>query len=422
MVHPLSSHDLGPLPPQAHAPVPPRSSPPPSSDKPGVSLPSDTDLAHCILEAGLGTIVTVPCSVTAGLHSQLTAFDRNGRLELLTSTHEANLVGLAAGIWFGTGRPALIHLQNSGLPNIGDGIVTFAHPWIFAIPMAALVTFRGASAADESEPHLAIGDRTDGLVSLIFGQDTLIGGDRYGLQGVIDPFRRVLAHAAAGGMAVLKLSPYGFRSSATEPTLPAAAPQGSPVALMEAMRRRQEQGWPASLADPATVLDRDGAIAAIRAAHPGAAVLFSNGYTSRAAQATEDRPSDFYNVGYMGGTLAIGWALARSCPGLEVVVVDGDQNAQMSAMKDHLLLEYPANLHWYILNNGMGASVGGPTSLPLSPLYDAMARVIATQPDGGPFPHPRVGLPGHEGPSASLAPLARRFREWIAAQPGAPAG
>jgi len=98
VVHPLSSHDLGPLPPHAHAPVPPRSSPTPSSDEPAVTLPSDTDLAHCILEAGLGTIVTVPCSVTAGLHSQLTAFDRNGRLELLTSTHEANLVGLAAGI------------------------------------------------------------------------------------------------------------------------------------------------------------------------------------------------------------------------------------------------------------------------------------------------------------------------------------
>ena len=59
---------------------------------------------------------------------------------------------------------------------------------------------------------------------------------------------------------------------------------------------------------PGQELDRDSAITAIRGAHPGAALLFSNGYTCRAAQALADRPSDFFNVGYMGGTLAIGWA------------------------------------------------------------------------------------------------------------------
>jgi len=148
-----------------------------------LALPSDSDLARSILGSGVRSIVTVPCSITAGLHSQLSALERDGRLEVLTYTHEANLVGLAAGIWFGTGRPALIHLQNSGLPNIGDGIVSFSHPWIFAIPLAALITYRGATEAEESEPHLAIGERTDGLVSLIFGQDTLIAGDRHGCMG-----------------------------------------------------------------------------------------------------------------------------------------------------------------------------------------------------------------------------------------------
>lgn len=383
------------------------------------ALPSDTELARSILDSGIGSVVTVPCSITAGLHSQLSALDRDGKLRLLTSTHEANLVGLAAGIWFGTGLPALIHLQNSGLPNIGDGIVSFAHPWIFAIPLAALITYRGASEAEESEPHLAIGERTDGLVSLIFGQDSLIAGDRHGLHGVLDPFGRVLRHARAGGLAAFKLSPHGFRSSGATAMTAAPLPQQEPQVLIEALRRRQEEGWRMPTEGGRGHLDRDGALAAIRAAHPGAAMLFCNGYTARAAQAGGDRASDFFNVGYMGGTLAIGWALARSCPALEVVVVDGDQNAQMSAMKDHLLLDYPANLHWYILNNGIGASVGGPTSLPLSPLYRSLARVIPTREASGPFPHPRVGLNGSEGPSGSLAPLAQRFRTWIAGRTAA---
>ena len=392
--------------------------------------PSDTDLATCILGSGIETIITVPCSITAGLHSQLSHLDRDGRLEVLTTTHEANLVGLAAGVWFGTGRPALIHLQNSGLPNMGDGIVSFAHPRIFGIPLAALVTYRGASESEESEPHLAIGARTDGLVDLIFGPETLIAGDRRGEQPLLEAFEQVLGHAMAGGLAALKLSPHAFQASPVEEVSPAPTALADPAGVIEALWRRQEEGWRAEGPGdrsgggltPVTIPDRDGAIAAIRAAHPGAAVLFSNGFTSRAAQAGGDRSSDFFNVGYMGGTLAIGWALARCRPDLEVVVVDGDQNAQMSAMKDHLLLEYPANLHWYVLNNGVGASVGGPTSLPLSPLYRALARAVATRADDGPFPHPRVGLGEGQGPSASLAPLAERFRRWIAEQPVAMEG
>jgi hypothetical protein len=47
----------------------------------------------------------------------------------------------------------------------------------------------------------------------------------------------------------------------------------------------------------------------------------------------------------MGGTLAIGWAMARSNRTVPVVVVDGDQNAQMSNMVNNLAEDYPPNLN-----------------------------------------------------------------------------
>jgi hypothetical protein len=112
-------------------------------------------------------------------------------------------------------------------------------------------------------------------------------------------------------------------------------------------------------------------------------------------------------------------------PDIEVVVVDGDQNAQMSCMKDHLAVTYPDNLSWYILNNGIGASVGTAASLPLAPWYDDLARVIPTLPDEpGSFTYPRVRGKGvyfdtdearymaeKIGP---LASHAERFKQWIA--------
>jgi hypothetical protein len=51
--------------------------------------------------------------------------------------------------------------------------------------------------------------------------------------------------------------------------------------------------------------------------HPNAAIVFSNGFTARDAQAHADRLGNFYNVGYMGGSLAIGWGIAISNPQIE---------------------------------------------------------------------------------------------------------
>lgn len=378
-------------------------------------LPSDRELVAAIEQSGIRSLFTVPCTITAGWHHQLLQRSQVGPLSLLPTTHEGNLAGMAAGSWFATGLPALIHLQNCGLPNLADGILTFAQPRLFAIPMAVLITVRGATPLEPIEPHQEVGARTDSLVQAIFGDTARLAGDRLGHQPILPELVHTLRHAMAGGLGVLQLSPLAFHSSPVERQPAGPSAPGDPAALVAHLQRLQRSGgspwW------EGRVMGREEAIATIRAAHPGAAVLFCNGYTSRAAQAAADRSSDFFNVGYMGGTLAIGWALARLCPDLEVVVVDGDQNAQMSMMKDHLLLAYPANLHWYILDNGLGDSVGGVPSLPLSPLYRALARVISVRSRLEPFPHPRVGH-GTLGSSKGMAALAMRFRRWIAERQG----
>jgi sulfopyruvate decarboxylase TPP-binding subunit len=378
------------------------------------ALPTDRDLVACMESNGIRSVFTVPCTVTAGWHHQVLERSQAGFLSLVPTTHEGNLAGMAAGSWLATGRAALIHLQNCGLPNLGDGVLTFAQPQVFAIPMAVLVTFRGASSRDGSEPHREVGKRTDALVEAIFGPEARVRGDRMGQQPVLHELALTLRHAQAGGLAVLKLSPHAFLATAIHGQLAGPAVSADPLALVENLCQRQELGGGAWWGSQA--LMREEAITAIRARHPGAAVLFCNGYTARAAQAMADRACDFFNVGYMGGTLAIGWALARERPTLEVVVVDGDQNAQMGTMKDHLLQAYPPNLHWYILDNGMGESVGGAPSLPLSPLYRVLARVIPIRPQDGPFPYPRVGH-GPCPPGGGLPELARRFRQWIERHP-----
>lgn len=376
--------------------------------EPAVRSCTDRDLLHAYLSRGITDIVSVPCSITDTFHAMAADGARRGALNLMMTSHEGNLAGIAGGIWFGTGRPALVHMQNSGLPNAGDGFISFADPEVFGVPMAAMVTFRGATPADQSEPHQAIGRRTDALCDAIFGADAVVRGNRLGtdllgqVEGSVDA-------ALAGSVGVVKLAESGFRKTYRPVLAPAA--ESALRTDRRAIRARKGVDSIAPALRSATPLTRDEAIRAIAAQHPDAAMLFCNGYTSRAARAIADSPRNFYNIGYMGGTLAIAWGLAKARPDVEVVVVDGDQNALMSQMKDHLASDYPPNLHWYVLNNGIGASVGTSESLPLGPAYDDIARVIETRADEPwSFQHPRVRAVNAGDP---LSTLAARFRAWL---------
>ncbi len=361
---------------------------------------TEVELLDAFAARGIRDIVSVPCSVTDTWHALAAERARRGDLRLTMTAHEGNLAGIAAGIWFGTGRPALVHMQNSGLTNAADGFISLASDDVYDIPFAAMVTFRGADDSETSEPHQAIGRRTEALIDAVFGDDSVIAGSRDG-RHLLNAATLAAEAAIAGRRGVVKVAESGLARTVT-PALPEpgesvkGAVSGSPATTPLQLEGR---------------FTRDEAILAIAAQHPDAALLFCNGYTARAAQALVDGPRCFHNIGYMGGTLAIGWSLARSRPDLQVVVVDGDQNALMSTMKDQFAAERPANLVWYVLDNGIGASVGTSESIPLGTRYDDIATVIRTLPDEpGSFRHPRVGT--QDG--SPLNTLARRFRGWIA--------
>lgn len=382
---------------------------------------SEEDLLDVVLRSAVRTILTVPCTITARWHQLLSRADQCGELTLIPTVHEANLIGLAAGVWFGSGSPALVHLQNSGLGHLADGYISFASPELYAIPLAMVVTHRGATAGDDSEPHQAIGRRTQALIAAILSPGILQTGDRHGRERADEALRRILSEAQAGGQALMTLvaaalrSPSPFPSHSTKPPSPSGRHTASALhRVIDCQAKASLPLWAVERRE----WDRDAVILTIMDQHPDAAILFSNGYTARAARALRDRQGNFYNVGYMGGTLAIGWSLARQRPDLEVVVVDGDQNAQMSCMQEHLRQDYPENLFWYVLNNGVGASVGGARSVPLSASIRQLARVIPTTADlQMPFRHPRVRPPGAgsaAGAAPTLAMLSRRFRQWLA--------
>ena len=118
----------------------------------------------------------------------------------------------------------------------------------------------------------------------------------------------------------------------------------------------------------------------------------------------------FENAGGMGSTLAIAWGAAKSDPETVFVAIDGDQNATMSEMEKVLASDYPDNLHWFILNNGTGESVGPSTSLPLAPWHYELANVVNTRNEvPGSFKYARINASGLKFADGDARALAREI-------------
>lgn len=132
-------------------------------------------------------------------------------------------------------------------------------------------------------------------------------------------------------------------------------------------------------------MNRVEAIERIFTAHPGAFFILSNGLTSREAAHFLPRPDCLYLLHAMGEALSVGIGLAQADPSLEVVVIDGDGNALMGLASWSMMPV--ANLHYYILANGLFETTGG-QALPALPFVPPWCRVLQVAPGKAQTPNP----------------------------------
>ena len=82
----------------------------------------------------------IPDSLFASLCNTLQTTE--GKNHIL-STNEGSSVGLAVGHHLGTGKIPLVYLQNSGLGNLLNPLVSLADKRVFNIPIFFLIGWRG---------------------------------------------------------------------------------------------------------------------------------------------------------------------------------------------------------------------------------------------------------------------------------------
>lgn len=267
----------------------------------------------------------------------------------LIAANEGAAVGIAAGHYLGSKAPALVYLQNSGLGNMVNPLVSLTSPEVYGIPMLLLIGWRG-------EP-----DRPDEPQHLVQGKITLP------MLECLEVPHAVLPESQD---AIVELLDKAFETMKT---------QEIPFAIVVPKGVFESVSYtPQSLSN----FSREAAVATIAQALPeGSLVVSTTGKISR--ELYEYRQSsntngdlDFLTVGSMGHASAIALGLAKSQPDRPVVCLDGD-----GAMLMHLGTVgtigsmVPPNLTHIVLNNGCHESVGGLPSagetLELSKFLDA---------------------------------------------------
>lgn len=253
--------------------------------------------------------------------------------------NEGSAVAMAAGWAMATndGCP-LVFMQNSGLANALNPLMTLTHPAVQSVPLVLLVGLRGWPG-DEPQ-HEVTGRGTQTMLQAAEIPSRTCDDD---LGSVLDALRASRHEAMAWKAPVAVL----------------VAPSGNSRPDSAGSGGRSTQFWTSSEA-VRVVLD---------CAPTGAIVVSSTGFNTRYVHAYRTaHPGRFdeyvYCVGSMGHAGSVAQGIARARPGSRVICLDGDGGALMH-MGSILMAGWPAlrNYIHVIVNNGSHESVGGGDTL-----------------------------------------------------------
>ncbi len=254
------------------------------------------------------------------------------------TANEGNAIALAAGHHFATGKLSLVYMQNSGLGNCVNPLVSLADAQVYSVPMVLLIGWRGEPGTEDGKREQHI---TQGRITLPL------------LDSMDIPYR-VLSEERAGEDARW--------AACTARQLQRPAALIAPGKTMTEKKKNE--------ADDTYPMSREEAIAVILDHLPADSIYGAT--TGRATRELfcqrqlrgQTHGRDFLNLGSMGhaSSVMLGMALAR--PDRRFVCLDGDAAAlmHMGSLAVSGALALPNYMH-IVLNNGAHESVGGQPSV-----------------------------------------------------------
>ena len=253
------------------------------------------------------------------------------------AANEGNAVAIAAGHYMATGDIPVVYMQNSGIGNATNPLLSLTHDCVYGIPMILVIGWRGDPAISDHAQHKKQGELTPVLMKdmdipyeILDDENTVIQK----FEWAVDKAKEISA----------------------------------PVALIAKKailtEKVKKQEYPES-----RLMNREEAVSAVVDVLGNDAIYL--GTTGRATREVHEQLKEhgvgegheWQNVGSMGHVSSVGLGIALAKPEQKVVVFDGDAAAVMHMGALATNCRYKAgNLIHIVLNNGVNESVGGQPS------------------------------------------------------------
>jgi len=254
----------------------------------------------------------------------------------IVAANEGAAVGLAAGHYLATARPAVVYMQNSGLGNAINPICSLLHKKVSSIPAIFVIGWRGEPGVKDEPQHVFQGEITLSLLDCLQIPYVVVSKDTQDLEGVAKEFKQHLD----GGQSVAFVIRKDVLSSS---------------------------GKVSYTNSHGSLLSREDALKAILAASGDDSIyVCSTGKLSREVFEIRQQTGggghhrDFLTVGAMGHSLMIACGIALEKPGKQVFCLDGDGAVIMHMGSLAVAAAHGAkNLVHIVINNSAHETVGG---------------------------------------------------------------
>lgn len=281
--------------------------------------------------------------------------ERSNEGEHLIAANEGGSIALATGHHLATGKCPLVYLQNSGLGNTVNPLLSLADPGVYAVPMLLMIGWRGEPGVKDEPQHVRQGEVTLPMLDAMGVPSWILPRDQ-------DQALVVLGEAHA---------------EAVKNSRPVAVLVGKGLfAPFKGCEHEADKAEVAFLREHALQLIADWA-------GECSVIVATTGKTSRELfelrelNNTEFHKQDFLSVGSMGHCSQIALGIAIAQPDRTVMCIDGDGAVLMHMGALALIGQSGArHLIHIIINNGAHESVGAQPTVALELDFQMLGKAL----------------------------------------------
>lgn len=288
-------------------------------------------------DCGIDFFAGVPDSLLKDFCAYIT--DHFPQHNNIITANEGCAIGVASGHYLATGKTALVYMQNSGIGNAINPLLSLADEKVYSIPMVLLIGWRGEPGVHDEPQHLKQGEVTLFLLKSMDIPYIVLSDIE---EEAIDQVRNIVQ---------------------------ASTSLNKPVAIV--VRKNTFESY--SLVNKVTnsmPTIREEALKCVAGIIPDYSIIVSTtGKLSRELyeyrdEMNQSHNSDFLTVGSMGHSSSIALGIALSKPERQVFCLDGDGAfiMHMGAISNIGNLS-PSNFTHIVFNNGAHESVGAQPTL-----------------------------------------------------------